>query len=303
MAAADFPEQMLEQVKARTLTAIRQQAQEPGAVASIALYKALYGDHPYAHPRIGVEETVAAITRADVEKFYTTHFVASNMRLAVVGDMDKRQVEELAEKLGARLAVGAKPPPIPVAKQATMDDEIRIPFDSKQSHVYIAQLAMGFNDADYFPLYVGNHILGGSGFGSRLLEEVRGKRGYAYSAWSYFVPQRRRGPFIVGFQTRGDQADAALALARRLISEYTEDGPTAEELTLSKQHIKGSFALRVSSNAQIANWLKRIIVEDLDLNYTDTFTAKSERVTAEQIIAAFKKHIKPNGMIAVIVGG
>ena len=301
--APDFPEQMLEQVKARTLTAIRKQAQEPNAIASIALYKALYGDHPYGHPRIGLEETVSAITRADVKTFYEEYFVASNMQLSIVGNINSAQAKQLADELSRKFAVGSKPLPIPLAVQASLGDEIRIPFDSKQAHVYVAQLAIGFNDPDYFPLYVGNHILGGSGFGSRLLEEVRVKRGYAYSAWSYFVPQRMRGPFIVGFQTRTDQAGDALALARRLIAEYIEHGPNADELKLSKQHIKGSFPLRVSSNAQISNWIRRIITEKLELDYTHTFTEKAERVSREQIIAAFKRHIHSEQMIAVIVGG
>ena len=303
VSSPDFDEQMLKQTKTRTLTAIRKQDQEPGAVASIALYRALYGDHPYGHPRIGLEETVSAITRSDVQAFYQKYFVARNMQLSIVGDINPQQAEQLADKLSKKFSAGSKPPPIPLAVQASLGDEIRIPFDSKQAHVYVAQLAIGFKDADYFPLYVGNHILGGSGFGSRLLEEVRVKRGYAYSAWSYFVPQRMRGPFIVGFQTRIDQADDALTLAQRLIAEYIENGPDADELQLSKQHIKGSFPLRVASNAQISNWVRRIIVEKLALDYTRTFTEKTEQISREQIITAFKKHIDTDKMVAVIVGG
>ena len=303
VSAPDFSEQTLEQVKTRTLTAIRKQAQEPNAIAAIALYKALYGDHPYGHPRIGLEQTVSAISRADVKDFYDKYFTASNMQISIVGDINSAQAEQLADNLTSKLAIGTKPPPIPLAEQASGYDEIRIPFDSKQAHVYIAQLTIGFKDPDYFPLYVGNHILGGGGFGSRLLEEVRVKHGYAYSAWSYFVPQRMRGPFIVGFQTRIDQADDALALARKLIAEYIEYGPSEDELKLSKQHIKGSFPLRVGSNAQISNWIRRIIVEKLELDYTDTFAEKTEQVSREQIIGRFKKHIHPDRMIAVIVGG
>ena len=303
VSAPDFDEQMLKQTKTRTLTAIRKQAQDPGAIASIALYQALYGDHPYGHPRIGLEETVSAITRADVQAFYQKYFVARNMQLSIVGDINPRQAKQLSDELSQKFSAGSKPPPIPLAVQASLGDEIRIPFDSQQAHVYVAQLAIGFKDPDYFPLYVGNHILGGSGFGSRLLEEVRVKRGYAYSAWSYFVPQRMRGAFIVGFQTRIDQADDALMLARRLIAEYIENGPNDDELELSKQHIKGSFPLRVASNAQISNWVRRIIVEKLALDYTRTFTDKTEQINQEQIIKAFKKHIHTDKMVAVIVGG
>ena len=303
VATPEFPNQALEQVKVRTLTAIRKQAQEPNKIASIALFKALYGNHPYGHPRIGLEETVTAITRIDIKTFHDRYFVASNMQLSIVGDINPAQAQQLANILSSKLAIGTKPPPIPLATQVSNEQEIRIPFDSQQAHVYVAQLAIGFKDGDYFPLYVGNHILGGSGFGSRLLEEIRVKHGYAYSAWSYFVPQRMRGPFIVGFQTRIDQIDDALTVARNVITEYIEHGPSADELKLSKQHIKGSFPLRVSSNAQISNWLRRIIVEELDLNYTNTFTDKAEQVSREQIIHSFKQHIHPEKMIAVIVGG
>ena len=144
-----------------------------------------------------------------MKTFYDEYFVASNMQLSIVGDINSAQAKQLADELGNKLAIGSKPPLIPLAVQASLGNEIRIPFDSKQAHVYVAQLAIGFNDPDYFPLYVGNHILGGSGFGSRLLEEVARQARVRLQCVELFRAATNARPFIVGFQTRIDQADDA----------------------------------------------------------------------------------------------
>lgn len=303
VSSPDFTNEALAQLKTRTLTTIHKQKQEPRTIAGITLYKALYGDHPYAHPRIGEEQTIKTITQDQVKDFHRRYFVNSNLQLAIVGDISKNQAQALATDITNKLVIGAPAPLIPPVKLQTVARKIHVPFDSNQAHVYVAQLALGYNDPDYFPLYVANHIFGGSGFGSRLLEEVRVKHGYAYSAWSYLLPQRLYGPFIIGFQTHTDQADSATTLVYQLLKEYIRNGPKKEELELSKDHIRGSFPLRISSNKQISNWVQRTAIEQLDLNYTNTFTSKTDQVTREEIINTLQKRIHPDKMLTITVGG
>jgi zinc protease len=165
-----------------------------------------------------------------------------------------------------------------------------------QSHIMVGMPGIRRDDADYFPLYVGNYILGGGGFVSRITEEVRSKRGLAYSAYSYFMPMKERGPFAIGLQTRRDQATEALA-------DFLSGGPTADELSKAKQNIIGGFALRIDSNRKIVENLAMIGFYDLPLTYLDDFTVKVEKVTIEDIRRAFARHVDPARMVTVIVGG
>ena len=127
------------------------------------------------------------------------------------------------------------------------------------------------DDSDYFPLYVGNYILGGGGFVSRITDEVRSKRGLAYSAYSYFMPLKERGPFVIGLQTRRDQAAEALSVVRKTLSEFLAGGPTEDELSKAKQNIIGGFALRIDSNRKIHEYLAAIGFYRLPLTYLDDF--------------------------------
>ena len=159
------------------------------------------------------------------------------------------------------------------------------------------------DDPDYFPLYVGNHILGGSGFSSRLVKEVRVKRGLSYSVYSYFSPQSVKGPFSLGLQTRVDQASQAAELAKQTMRDFIKNGPSEEELEASIKNITGGFPLRTDSNADIVGYLAVIGFYELPLNYLDTFNEKVESVTRETIRGAFKRRLDVDHMTTVVVGG
>ena len=158
-------------------------------------------------------------------------------------------------------------------------------------------------DPDYFTLYVGNHILGGSGLVSRMSKEIREKRGLSYSASSYFSPMEQNGPYLLSLQTRNDQTDAALAVLRDTLKEFIKDGPTDAELEAAKKNITGGFALRVDSNSKILDYLVVIGFYGLPLDYLDTFNANIMAVTREQIVDAFRRRVSPDSMATVIVGG
>ena len=158
-------------------------------------------------------------------------------------------------------------------------------------------------DPDYIALYVGNFVLGGGGFVSRITEEVRQKRGLAYSASSYFYPLQRKGPFVISMQTRSDQAGEALKVARATLATFMKNGPTAEELEGAKRNIVDGFPLRIDSNRKIHEYLALIGFYRLPLDYLDDFVQRVERVSAAEIRDAFRRHVDPSRMVTVVVAG
>jgi zinc protease len=174
--------------------------------------------------------------------------------------------------------------------------------DATQAHIMIGAPGIRRDDPDYFPLFVGNYILGGGGFASRIIEEVRQKRGLAYSAYSYFFPLKREGPFLIGMQTQRDQAGEALEVVRRTLREFVAGGPTEQELQAAKQNIVGGFPLRIDSNRKIHDYLSVIGFYRLPLSYLDDFVRNVERVTVSGIRDAFLRRINPDRMVTVVVG-
>jgi zinc protease len=178
----------------------------------------------------------------------------------------------------------------------------RIPHPATQSHIQLAYPGLRRGDPDYFPLLVGNHILGGGGFVSRLMEEVRQQRGLAYSVYSSFSPYKEQGPFQIGLQTKKEQSEEAFALTQKVLKEFVSGGPTEDELIAAKQNIIGGFPLRIDSNSKILSFLAMIGFYNLPLTYLTDYLAAVEAVTADQIKQAFQRRIQPEGMVAVIVG-
>ena len=180
---------------------------------------------------------------------------------------------------------------------------VAIPFDSAQAHVLIGQPGYPRADPDYFPLLVGNYILGGGGFVSRLSEQVRQQRGLSYSVYSYFSPGLHAGAFTLGLQTRPDQAAEAVAVSREVVRRFVAEGPTAAELKAAKDFLIGGFALRIDSNGKLLDNLANIAWHGLPLDYLDTWTRHVAQVSAPEIRAAFQRKLQPQRMVTVIVGG
>ncbi len=299
----DFPTADFERSRNQLLLAIKAAEAKPGKIASKAFYKALYGDHPYGSPVEGTKASVEKLGVDDLKVFHQRYFVAANGVLAMTGDLTRAEAEALAERLSSGLQRGEKAPPTPPVPPLDEAKEIRLPFPSRQAHVLMGQVGIERGNPDYYALYLGNHILGGGGFTSRLVKEVRVKRGYAYSVYSYFLLMQAQGPFQLGMQTRGSQVDDAVKVSRDTIAAFLRDGPTAEEIEAAKKNITGGFPLRIASNGDIVEYLAVIGFYGLPLDYLDTFTKHIEAVDGEQIVAAFRKHLQPEKMVTVIVGG
>ncbi len=297
-----FAESILAREKARVIAALKEAETQPESIASRAFDKDVYLEHPYARRVTGEIASVEKLSVKDLHDFYRAHYAAGRAVVAIMGDVTRTQAEAIARQLTAELPASGVQPELPAMTMQIPASERRIAHPASQSHILIGAPGMSRSDPDYFPLYVGNYILGGGGFVSRLMNEVREKRGLAYSVYSYFMPLRQPGAFQIGLQTRKEQADEALKLVRDTLAEFIAKGPTAKELTAARQNIVGGFPLRIDSNRKILDYLSIIGFYDLPLSYLDDFTGRVERVTVAQIRDAFSRHIHPAYMATVIVG-
>jgi zinc protease len=193
-------------------------------------------------------------------------------------------------------------PPVEEVTPLTVAAEQRIAFDSAQAHVLVGQPGIKRSSPDFFALLVGNHILGGGGFVSRIYRQVREQRGLAYSSYSYFNPMTQTGPYIAGLQTRKDQTDEALKVLRETIATFLRDGPTEAELKAAKDNLIGGFALRIDNNRKILDNLSMIGYHQLPLDYLDTWTSQVSRVTVADIRSAFARKLSLDRMVTVVVG-
>ena len=300
--APTFPVDALERNRKIMLANLQHEKQSPGAVAKKQFMQALFGSHPYAIHSGGSEESLKAITREDLIAHQQRYYVAKNATISIVGDLDRKQAESLAERISSGMQTGQAAPALPQVADLKQAIDKSVQFPSSQSHILLGQPGMHRGDPDYYALYVGNHIFGGSGLVSLLGEEVREKRGLSYSVYSYFSPMRADGPFIMGAQTKNEQAGLAMDVMRKSLSDYIQRGPTDKELKESKQNITGGFPLTISSNGKIVEYISMIGFYKLPLDHLDTFVNKVNAVTKEQIKDAFKRRVHPDRFVTVVVG-
>ena len=298
----DFPNDALERKRSQMLIAIKAKEQSPGAIAKDAFMSAIYQSHPYGKPSEGDEASIKSIKREDIVSFYRKYYTAKNSMIAIVGAIDRKTAEQISEDIVNALQDGKKAVPLSKVNKLDVSKNIFIEYPSVQTHILVGQPGVKRGDADYFPLYVGNHILGGGGMVSRLFEEVREKRGLSYSAYRYFSPMRFKGPFIAGLQTKTDQSDEAISVVLENIKNYIELGPTEEELISAKKNIIGGFPLRVDSNSKILNYVVVVGYYKLPLDYLRTFNSNVEAVTIEHIKDAFKRRLTVDNLVTVKVG-
>ena len=297
-----FPEAVLAREKTRLIAALKESETKPESIADRAFNKAVFGTHPYGLRASGEVDTVEKIQRADLENFYRAHYGAKGAVVAIMGDVTRAEAEAIAQKLTAQLPPGGASTTVPPVAMQIPASEQRIAHPATQSHILLGAPGMARNDPDYFPLYVGNYIFGGGGFVSRLMEEVREKRGLAYSVYSYFMPMQQPGAYQIGLQTKKEQAGEALQLARATLREFIAKGPTEKELKAAKDNIIGGFPMRIDSNKKILEYLSVIGFYDLPLTYLDDFVGRVEKVTVAQIREAFRRHVNPDAMATVVVG-
>jgi zinc protease len=299
----DFRQADFERERERMLVSLRHSEQSPSTVAEYTFFKTVYGEHPYASRPEGTEASLKALSPKQVREFYRRYYVAANAVIGIVGDIDRSAAEALAERVTAKLQAGERAAPVPPVEPLSDSVEQRIFHPSSQTHVHMGAPGMRRGDPDYFPLYVGNHVLGGGGLVSRLNEAVREQRGLSYSVNSYFSPMEQDGPYLFSLQTRNDQVDEALTVMRETLQAFLEDGPTQDELTASVNNITGGFPLLIENNSKILSYIVMIGFYGLPLDYLETFNDKVSAVTREQIMDAYRRRVHPADMATIIVGG
>ena len=294
-----FPNEILEREKTRTIAEIRESETKPETIARKAFVQAMFGTHPYGHTPIIAE--VEAITRAELVDFHRRYYVGSTAVLAMIGDISRGEAKLIAQNLLGSLPRGEKAPPYPPAGVVDNAPK-RISHPSAQAHIWMGQPAIKRGDPDYFPLLVGNYILGGGGFSSRLTKEIREKRGLVYSIYSHFAPAKDPGAFQIGLQTKKEQADAASLLVKNIVIDYIRTGPSATELKAAKANLIGGFSLRIDSNKKLLENMAAIGYYQLPIDYLDTWTDRVASVSLEQIRSSFTRWVKPDNMAFVMVG-
>ena len=296
-----FPADSLARIKNQLLAGFEFQKQNPGKLASLELFERLYGQHPYAHPSDGTAQSIPAISRQQLQAFHARAYSAGNAVIALVGDLSRAEAEAIANRVSAALPKG--PALAKIAQpQTPKASASHIEYPSNQTHLLIAQLGIDRRDPDYAALYLGNQIFGGGGFGTRLMSEVREKRGLTYGVYSGFSAMQARGPFMINLQTRAELSEGTLALVKQLLGDYLRDGPTQQELDDAKRELAGSFPLSTASNAAIVGQLASMGFYDLPLSYLDDFMRDVQSLSTEQVKAAMAKHLDPEALVVVTAG-
>jgi len=300
LASPRFADDIFAREQTRTVSALKEAQTRPDSIAGKTFWEALYPKHPYG--RQASPESVAGLSRADARAFHAQYYVAANATITLVGDLDRASAERIAGELAAALPTGSAAV-LPAPPVAVKGSQKNIAHPASQAHVQIGLPAIERGHPDFFPLVVGNYTLGGGGFVSRLMKEVRDKRGYAYSVYSYFAPLKQPGPFQIGLQTKRSQARDAIKLARSLLDDFVKNGPSGEELAAAKANLTGSFPLRLDSNRKLLDNAAVIGFYGLPLDYLDSYQAKIAAVTVDDVKKAFSRHIRGDYLTTVTVAG
>lgn len=298
-----FPKKSFDRIQQTILQSLKKQKEVPNSIAIKAMLKAIYGDHPYGHTQSGDEKTVSKITLNMLKNFHKQYYTANNATIVIVGDLTPEQAKSWANTIVAKIPLGEKPAPIPLAtKQCVEGKHEHIDFKASQNAISMGELGITANSPDYFPLMIGNYIFGGGALNSWLFKQVRDIHGYTYGAYSSFVELKHRGPFLIGLASRNEVADKAISLTQSLLDEFVRDGVSETELENTKQYMTGSFDLTLSSNAQILDQVATIAFFDLPLDYLATYRDNVNAVTKQQIQQAFQKHVDPKRIVTITVG-
>jgi len=305
LSAPTYDAKILEREKQRAITGLLEAETKPESVLERRFRKSVYGNYPLSEsPSV---KSVGSVSVSDLARFHQQFYRGDRIIVSIVGDVSPVEANEIVEVLLKNVPQsGAAIPALPQFERSPIEPlasrQIYIPFDSQQAHIAMGMTAITRSNPDYFPLIVGNYILGGGGFVSRLMSEVREKRGLAYSVFSYFAPGKDTGIFQAGLQTKGDQATLALEVMNSTIANFIANGATPSELQAAKANLVNGFPLRIDNNRKLLDNVSSIAWNDLPLDTLETWTTKVDAVTLEQVSAAFQKYLAMDRMKIVVLG-
>ena len=298
-----FPEEELERKKKETIAAIISDKDDLGVVASKAFYEAVFQGHPYGIPVEGDEESVSRITRDDIVNFYQQYYKPNNTIIAVTGDIEYKDAVSLIETSFKRWEKSKlKLPDVPSVNKVVSRDSILIDRNITQSNIVLGHTGISRDNPDYYAVTVMNYILGGGGFESRMVKEIRDKKGLAYSVYSRFDVNKYPGAFSVEVQTKNETAMEAIEGIKTELKKIREEQVQDEELKNAKAYLTGSFPLRLDTNAKISNFLVLVEFYNLGLDYINEYVKKIDAVTKDDVLRVAGKYIDTENYITVIVG-
>jgi zinc protease len=297
-----FDDEAVARIRDDLVAAVARRNEQPRAIANRIWWKDAFGNHPYARPTDGTAKTLPAITVADLRQFVHDRFARDTLKIAVVGDLTPDELKLLLDKTFGGLPAQAAPVTVP---DTTMQEDGALLLVKKpipQSVVNFGQPGIKRDDPDWYAATIVNHILGGGGFTSRLMTEVREKRGLAYGIGSYLLPLRETAIILGSVATQNEHVAESIALVRSEWQRMHDEGPTEEELKDAKTYLTGSFPLQFDSTGHIAGLLVQIQQENLGIDYLDRRNALIENVTLADAKRVAKKLLDPKGLTFAVVG-
>jgi len=297
-----FDADAVDRMRRQMLASIQFESKDPEKVAEQAWFETAYAGHPYGRPVIGTTSSVTAVVPADLEAYRSRVFARDTLKVAVVGDIDAATLGGLLDKVFGGLAAKAQLQPVEAVDPTGGPTQKLIEMDIPQSVATFGQVGMKRKDPDFIAAFMLNYIIGGGGFASRLMDQVREKRGLAYSVYSYIQPLQRSSIYMGGVATKTEGMDKSLEVIRAELARMAADGPTDEELADAKQYLTGSYALNFTSSSAISGQLLGLQMQDLPIDYVDTRNAKVTAVSIEDIRRVAKKMLRPDQLIVTVVG-
>lgn len=297
-----FRKDDFDRLKNQQLQTITSLDKDPEYQSWLFLAKSLYLNHPYATPDLGTEQTLTAISEKNVRDFHRTYYVTHNLSIVMTGNITQEQAEQISEQISLSFPVGAPATAMPPPDNRRSTASQHIPLETEQVHISLGFQGINRASPDYPALYIANHIFGGNGLTSILMDQLREQQGLVYGAYSTLTTEYYGGSFIVSTETRVEEAGHTVNEIKRLLNDFVTRGPTEQQLEDAKKMINGSFPLSTASNAALAHQFGEIAFYHLPKDELDRFLAAINRLTCEDIKIALAKIIIPEQMVIVTTG-
>lgn len=297
-----FPEDELRKKIERIKGSLKAQEVDPGFIASREFKKAIFGSHPYGRLITGTAETLDNITREDLIEFHSRYYTPDNAIMAVVGDITTQEVDGLIKKyFHSWKPVNVKAPSFKKFNGMKERKIIPINRDLTQANILLGHVGVSRDNPEYYALSVMNYILGGGGFASRLMQNIREERGLVYDIHSFFAADRYGGLFQVGFQTKNESANTAIEETLKEIKRIRRDPVSDNELSDAKSYLTGSFPMRIETSSRIARFLVAVEFYGLGVDYIDNYPVYINNITKGDVLRVAKKYLHPENFVLVVV--
>ncbi len=297
-----FDADSIDRIRGSIATDLKFSREDPGQVATREWFALAFADHPYARPTKGTLETIENISADDLRAAMADGFARDNLKVAVVGDITAEELAPMLDDIFAGLPEQAALQEVPEAALASKSEPHIVEMNVPQSTVRFGLPGYHRHHEDFYAAFVLNYIIGGGGFASKLMEEVREKRGLAYSVFTYLFPLDHAGMMIGGVATKNEAVSQSIDVVREVLSDLAKNGVDAETLMYAKQYLVGSYALRFDTSGKIAQQLLGVQLDELGIDYFDNRNSYIQAVTEEDIKRVAADLLKPERLITVIVG-